>query len=133
MKSTEHARTQPQAMYTVQEVSERSGLTPHTLRYYEKEGILQNIPRNRSGHRRFRSTDIDWIGFVKCLKGTGMNLEDIKRFAGLHWQGDSNPDEQMEILLSHREKVLHQMKELSAMLERIDHKIAWFTQKTYKE
>ncbi|GAB6090263.1 MerR family transcriptional regulator [Spirochaeta dissipatitropha] len=118
--------------YSVQEVSRHSGLSPYTLRYYEKEGILKDIPRSSSGHRRFRSEDIEWLSFVTCLKGTGMNLDDIKRFAELHRNGDSRLDEQLMILQAHRNKVLQQMEELKTMLERVEGKIQWFKQRKQK-
>lgn len=78
--------------------AERTGLTPHTLRYYEKLGLLSGISRDASGHRAYRSADIEWVKFICRLKATGMPLEQISQYAHLRACGDSTPAERRRAL-----------------------------------
>ena len=71
----------------ISEIAERSGLSIHTLRYYEKEGLLTNISRNESGRRVYSDTDLQWLTWIQRLKSTGMRLDDIKRFSKLRSLG----------------------------------------------
>ena len=62
--------------YSIGQVAQKMGLTAHTLRYYDKEGLLPFVKKNSSGLRMFSDEDIDWLVVIECLKGTGMQLKD---------------------------------------------------------
>ncbi len=111
--------------YTISQTADRVGLSTYTLRYYEKEGLIPSIPRKNSGVREYADEDIFWIDFVRCLKGTGMSLADIRQIVSLSIEGHSRPNiaRKKEILINHREKVLQHMKELQKNLKKIDMKI----------
>ena len=65
-------------MYSIQEVSQKTGLSAHTLRYYEKEGLITGVERSRGGFRQYTDEDLEALGLVCCLKNTGMSLQEIR-------------------------------------------------------
>ena len=75
-------------MYSIQEVCRKTGLTAHTLRYYEKEGLLTSVERSAGGFRQYSDEDLEWLGLICCLKNTGMSLQEIARFVKLAHEGD---------------------------------------------
>lgn len=109
--------------YTIKQVSEKTGLSIYTLRYYDKEGLLPLVTRSKSGIRRFSDNDISWLKLICCLKNSGMSIEQIKEFMILCLQGNQTVEIRKDILLSHREKILQQMKQLENSLHTIDYKI----------
>ena len=83
-------------MYTIQEVCEKTGLSTHTLRYYEKEGLLTDIGRSQGGFRQYSDENLEWLGLICCLKNTGMPLQEIARFVRLAHEGDCTLEERVE-------------------------------------
>lgn len=109
---------------SIAEAAERSGLTPHTLRYYERDGLLLTaVDRSASGHRRYSQQDLLWIEMVTRLRSTGMPIRDVRRYAALVRAGDGNEAERLALLMAHREQVEAQLAEVSGHLRAIDHKI----------
>ena len=110
--------------FTIAEAAERSGLTAHTLRYYERDGLmLAPVDRSATGHRRYTEQDLGWITLVTCLRGTGMPIRDVRRYAELVRAGDGNEQERLDLLRAHRAVVLAQLAEVTAHLGAIDRKI----------
>ena len=66
--------------YSIGQVAKKTGLTAHTLRYYEKEGLLPFVQKSGSGLRVFSDNDLDWLAMIECLKETGMSLKGIKQY-----------------------------------------------------
>ena len=99
-------------------------LTAHTLRYYEKIGLLKNVQRNSSGHRVYTTKDVKWLEFVIRLKETAMPLEEILEYARLREQGSSTVLERQALLEKHQQSLkLHiaqQQSHLSALEDKID-------------
>jgi len=117
--------------FTIAEVSERTGLTAHTLRYYERDGLmLSRIERADSGHRRYSERDLRWLSLLTGLRSTGMPIRDIKRYAALVRAGDGNEQERLVLLLAHRARVEAQLAEAMAHLKVIDHKIGVYEERT---
>lgn len=116
-------------MYTIHEVCEKTGLTAHTLRYYEKEGLLPDVRRSQGGFRQYSDEDVEALGLICCLKNTGMALADISRFMELTREGDQTLRERCELLRKHREKVLERMAEMERHLAKVTHKIDHFSGK----
>lgn len=112
--------------YTIHQASEMTGLTEHTLRYYDREGLLPQLSRSRSGIRLFSNNDIEWLGLICCLKSSGMSIENIKVFINLCMQGDKACEEKREILEKHREHIMNQLKLLKQSLSTIEYKIAHY-------
>lgn len=110
--------------YTINEVAIKFGLSTHTLRYYDKEGLMPFIGRTKSGNRVFSEADLNWVKMVCCLKDTGMQIKEIKQYADLCLQGMNTINERKEMLVDHRQHVLKQMEQLKNNLDLIDSKIA---------
>jgi DNA-binding transcriptional MerR regulator len=103
-------------MLTIAEATEVSGLTAHTLRYYERAGLLEP-GRAENGHRRFTDNDLQRVHFVQKLRATGMPIRDVRRYFA------AEPPERLQILQEHRRHVLSELEELTGALELIDFKI----------
>lgn len=107
----------------IQKFSEITDISSHTIRYYEKIGLLRNISRNSSGHRWFTEKDIIWIEFIKRLKGTGMPLDLILKYADLRDEGTSTSKLRMQILEEHavmlEEKIFEEQSHLKKLKEKI--------------
>jgi DNA-binding transcriptional MerR regulator len=109
---------------TIAEAAARTGLTAHTLRYYERDGLLlASVGRAGSGHRRYTERDLTWIQMLTRLRATGMPIADVRRYAALVRAGDGNEAERLELLVAHRARVEEQLAHVTAHLRAIDHKI----------
>jgi DNA-binding transcriptional MerR regulator len=114
------------AELTISEVSERTGLTRHTLRYYERDGLMLDVGRAASGHRRYCERDLGWIELITKLRGTGMPIREVRRYAELVRAGDGNEDERLALLRAHRGRVRAQLDTMAAHLDAIDMKISYY-------
>lgn len=112
---------------TIQEAAEKTGLTVHTLRYYERIGLLLPIERAANGHRRYSQQDINLIQTLNCWRRTGMPLVDIQQYVALIQEGDTTAAERRAMLEAHRQSVVRQMEELQDTLDLIDYKIQHYT------
>ena len=109
---------------TISEAAEASGLTAHTLRYYERDGLmLGSVERAGSGHRRYTDQDLTWIQMITRLRATGMPIRTIRAYAELCRQGDGNEQERLELLLAHRDRVLENLARVTDHLGAINRKI----------
>ena len=116
-------------MYSIREVSKKTGLTAHTLRYYEKEGLLSGVERTQGGFRQYTDEDLERLGLICCLKNTGMSIQEIARFVQLTHEGDHTLEERVELLRAHRERVLERMAEMQKHLDKVTWKLNFFTEK----
>lgn len=117
---------QTQEAWSVSEAAERVGLTTHTLRWYEQEGLVEPVGRDSAGRRRYTQQDLDWLGMLTCLRRTGMPVRDMRRYAELARQGDMTVVARMALFQQHRERVLARIAELQEDLKYIEHKIDWY-------
>jgi DNA-binding transcriptional MerR regulator len=113
--------------FSIKQVSEKTALPSHVLRYYEKEGLLPSISRSRNGVRRYTEHDLEWLGLICCLKNTGMPIKQIKNFVELSLQGDKTLKKRCDLLLEHKKTVENQIAEMQKHLQKVIHKIAYFT------
>jgi DNA-binding transcriptional MerR regulator len=118
--------------YTIKQVSEKTALPPHVLRYYESEGLLPGVARSRSGIRRYSDDDLEWLSLVCCLKNTGMSIKQIKNFVTLSVKGDRTLKERCELLREHKKIVEEQIREMQKHLEKVTWKIDHFTKQYEK-
>lgn len=110
--------------YTIAEAAERTGLTAHTLRYYERDGLLLHTPeRTSAGIRRYTELDLTWITMITRLRATGMPIRTIRAYADLCREGDGNESERLDLLLDHRDKVLGDLARVTEHLSAINAKI----------
>ncbi|MGL4176723.1 MAG: MerR family transcriptional regulator [Dermatophilaceae bacterium] len=112
---------------TIAETAERTGLTAHTLRYYERDGLMLGVPRTSSGHRAYREGDLEWITLITRLRTTGMPIRDVRRYAELVREGEGNEAERLEILRRHRDVVRGRLATEARHLEAIERKIAVYS------
>lgn len=96
--------------FTIGNAAKELNVSIHTLRYYEKEGLLLSINRDASGKRIYTESDIQWIYMVRCLRDTGMPIREIKKYISLFKQGASTISERKEILIKFQEYVTQQIK-----------------------
>src|SRR5512147_169738 len=108
---------------TIQEVAQATGLSAHTLRYYERVGLIHPIDREQNSHRRYTQDDVGWINFLTKLRATGMSIRDMQRYAALQRQGDETLPERVEMLRALRDTVEAHMDELNEHLKLIYYKI----------
>lgn len=100
----------------------------HTLRYYEKEGLL-SPDRDAAGRRRYTDRDIDWTAFIRRLKDTGMPLKEIKRYAVLRVAGDETLCQRLELLERHQEWLSGRIRELKVHENKLQEKIAFYQER----
>ncbi|MDI5961509.1 MerR family transcriptional regulator [Streptomyces sp. SL13] len=121
-------RPRPQArdQYTISEVVAYTGLSAHTLRWYERIGLMPHIDRTHTGQRRYSDQDLDWLDFVAKLRLTGMPVADMVRYAELVREGGHTYRERLELLVAHREDVRRRVAELRDTLGVLDFKIDFY-------
>jgi DNA-binding transcriptional MerR regulator len=120
------------ATLTIAEAAQESGLSAHTLRYWERAGLLAPITRNGSGHRRYAEEDLERIKFLTKLRATGMPIRQVRRYAELLNGGDDTNEERLALLEAHREAVRAHLDETAAHLELIDWKIDLYRERLGK-
>ena len=118
------ARSDPPEGLSIAEAARRTGVSVHTLRYYERAGLVVTpVDRTHGGWRRYRQLDLDWIHVCTRLRATGMPIKAIRRYAELVAAGHGNEPERLALLEAHRAEVTAKIAELQGNLELIDHKI----------
>ena len=113
---------------TIKDVSKITGLTPYTIRYYAKEGLLPTIQRDKNGTRIFNENDLESIYIIECLKNCGMKISEIKQFTDWTLAGDSTIEERLSLF---RRKLAETQEKISKMNETLDalkYKV-WFYEK----
>ncbi|MEV0588224.1 MerR family transcriptional regulator [Nonomuraea sp. NPDC050310] len=108
---------------SIGQVAERTGLSVHTLRFYEKEGLFSPVVRDAGGRRVYDDEDLDWLQVCIRLRASGMPLPAIRRYNELVRQGHGNEAERLDLLREHQERVREQIGELSACLDLISRKV----------
>ena len=113
--------------YSIGETAKKSEITASTIRFYEKEGLLPSIKRNKNGIRYFTEEDLQSLRIIECLKATGMPIKDIRKFIDLCAEGDSSLQERYELFLDRKAAVQKQIQELQNVEKVIDFK-CWYYQ-----
>ena len=120
----EPARSEPEAGLTIAEAAHRTGVSVHTLRYYERAGLVVTaVDRTTGGWRRYRQLDLDSITVCTRLRATGMPIKTVRQYARLVCAGRGNEQERLALLEAHRAEVIAKLAELQENLKLIDHKI----------
>jgi MerR family transcriptional regulator, aldehyde-responsive regulator len=107
----------------IADVSEQSGISSDTLRYYEWIGLIPPVNRNGSGIRDYSELDVRRVEFVKCMRSAGLPIEVLIEYFGLVQQGDQTIAARKEILKEQREQLLARMAEMQKTLDLLNHKI----------
>lgn len=114
--------------YTIGQAAERAGLSADTLRYYDKQGLLPFVARAENGYRVFTEEDFAWLDTIACLKGTGMELKDIRAFIRWCMQGDSTLQNRLDLILARKREVESQISQLRGYLNKLEQKIDHYRQ-----
>jgi DNA-binding transcriptional MerR regulator len=118
------ARPVPTEGVSIAEAARRTGVSVHTLRYYERAGlVVTTIDRTDTGRRRYQQEDLRWISICTKLRATGMPIRAIRRYAELVSAGPGNEHQRLALLEAHRAEVTARLAELEVSLKLIDHKI----------
>ncbi|MDF2858817.1 MAG: transcriptional regulator MerR family [Neobacillus sp.] len=111
--------------YTISEVSKKVHISPHTLRFYEKEGLLPFVERSAGGVRMFKDADFESLFIIECLKKTGMSIKDIRTFIDWCSEGDKTIDQRLNMFKEQQKRVTEQIAELQETLNAIKFK-CWY-------
>ena len=114
---------------TIAEAARATGLSTHTLRYYERVGLIDGVDRAGSGHRRYDDQDLAWIETLQRLRATGMPIQRIRRYAQMVRDGEGNERDRLALLQEHRAAVKARLAEVNAHLAFIERKIARYEEK----
>jgi DNA-binding transcriptional MerR regulator len=98
-------------------------MSPHTLRYYERAGLMPRVERNSSGHRRYSDRHALWVRFLRHLRMAGMSIATVRRYTVLLDQGTAGDAQRMALLLEHREDVTARLRELKGHLAVLNRKL----------
>ncbi|GAA2653079.1 MerR family transcriptional regulator [Streptomyces aculeolatus] len=128
MSLTAAARVRPvgQDHYSISEVASYTGLSAHTLRWYERIGLLNGVHRSHTGQRLYTDGDLDWLDLIGKLRLTGMPVADMVRYAELVRAGDQTMPERTQLFREHREVVRQQIEDLRTTLAVLDFKIEFY-------
>ena len=113
----------PMTITTIQEFSRITGMSSHTLRYYERAGLMPRVERNASGHRRYSERHELWVRFLRHLRMAGMSIATIRRYVGLLDQGRPGDARRMAVLREHRDDLAGRLEDLKHHLVAIDRKL----------
>jgi DNA-binding transcriptional MerR regulator len=113
-------------MYSINEVAAICDVTAHTLRFYDKEGLLPFIGRNGAGNRIFTEQDLGIVKLICCLKNTGMPIKEIRKYIEMAMEGGDTVEARRDMILAHRKEVVRQIDELKKNLTIIDLKVAFY-------
>ena len=112
--------------YTIQEAAEEMDVSAHTLRYYEKIGLLPSIQRADNGRRNYTEEDLGWVYWLKLLRESGMSIRAMKRYVEITRAGDHTIDERCAILEEHRNQLRAQIGKLQGYLEKLEQKVEFY-------
>ena len=113
---------------TIAEVSKKYEITPDTLRYYERIGLIPPVPRTSSGIRNYDKESCGWIELMKCMRKAGVQVEALIEYVDLFRQGDSTIDARKALLIEQRSRLQERMADMQASLERLNDKIDRYEQ-----
>jgi DNA-binding transcriptional MerR regulator len=111
---------------TIAQAAERSGLSAHTLRYYERIGLIHPVERGSNGHRRYGRDDMEWLDLLLKLRTTGMPMRQMVEYAELVRQGPRTAARRRAMLERHRAAIAERMAELQETTAVLDRKIAMY-------
>ncbi len=112
--------------YTIQKTAEEMSVSAHTLRYYEKIGLLHPIQRGANGHRRYTEEDMGWIYWLKLLRDSDMSIQAMQKYVALTREGEHTIPERCEILAEHRDSLRQHITELQEYLTRLENKVEYY-------
>ena len=117
---------------TIAEVGKKYDLTPDTLRYYERIGLLPNVARTSGGIRNYTEEDCNWVEYIKCMRSAGVSVETLVEYVSLFRQGPSTIQARKALLLEQREQIAARINEMNELLARLDWKLDGYEERMLK-
>jgi DNA-binding transcriptional MerR regulator len=118
-----------QPSLSIAEVAARSGMSPDTLRYYERIGLIEPPARNAAGRRAYRPEELDWLAFLTRMRDTGLPLRALREYAALRRvRNDATTARRKQILVEYRRDIARRIDELQSSLDSLDYKIGNYEQ-----
>ncbi len=122
-----HTQTKTPLHFTLQEVVQRSGLSEHTLRYYERIGLLDSVKRDSSsGHRRYTAEEVQNIEMLACLRATGMSIDGMRTYSALLKEGNVAANRQLELFEEQRKMLEQEIAQKQRHLRYLELKVAYW-------
>ncbi|AGF55806.1 MULTISPECIES: MerR family transcriptional regulator [Clostridium] len=118
---------------SIKEVAEKFNITPYTLRYYEREGLIPSVQRKDNGRRVYTDVDLGWLQIVSCMKATGMSISYIKNYVELCTNGKDTLEERRKIMCKQKEIINEEIKKYTDLLELVDMKLDYYDEKISKD
>ncbi len=112
------------AGFTIRTMAERCGMTAHTLRYYERVGLIQPVGRARNGHRRYSEADAAWLHFLHCMRATNMPIREMQRYAAMRAMGQATLEQRRQLLEDHQAVIAGKISALERAHALLTHKIS---------
>lgn len=111
---------------TISEAAKRSGLSAHTLRYYDREGLLPFVEKSPGGARVFKDADFEWLFLIDCLKQTGMSIKGIRQYIDWYREGDATIPQRYEMFLVRKAEAARQMASLQKVIDKLEFKCGYY-------
>ncbi len=119
-------------MMTIAEVAKKYGMTPDTLRYYERVGLLPNVRRTSGGIRDYSEDDCRWVEYIKCMRDAGISIETLIEYVKLFYDGAETILARKKLLLEQREQIVTRINEMNATLAKLDWKLDGYEERMLK-
>jgi len=117
---------------TITEVSQKYVISADTLRYYERIGLIPTVTRSASGVRDYQEEDLNWVNFVKCMRGAGLSIEVLVEYVSLFQKGDKTLQARKDLLIEQRRQLVKKMEDMQETLSRLNYKIDNYDEKIAK-
>ena len=117
---------------TIAAVAKQYGLTPDTLRYYERIGLLPSVRRTSGGIRDYSEDDCNWVSYIKCMRDAGVSVETLVEYVSLFHQGKETIPARKQLLLEQREQIVRRIEELNGVLAKLDWKLDGYEERMLK-
>jgi MerR family transcriptional regulator, aldehyde-responsive regulator len=114
------------SQYTVKQLSDKLGISVHTIRFYDDQGLFPDVTRDHYKNRIFTEESLSWVNLVLCLRNTGMSISEIKHYINLCQEGDSTVMERYQIILDQKKKAEEDLKGMQKRLEVLAHKEKYY-------
>ena len=108
---------------TIAQVSKKYDITPDTLRYYERIGLILPVPRNKSGIREYDESSCRWVEFIKCMRNAGMEIEALIEYVTLYKEGKNTALARKNLLIEQKEKLENKLEDITSTIDRLNYKI----------
>lgn len=107
----------------ISEAAKLTDVTPVTLRYYERKGLIPPVTRKNGGIRDFQQEDLNWIEFIKCMRSAGLSVESLSEYTRLFQIGNETLKDRQQILVKERDALVAKYEELGSTIKKLNRKI----------